>query len=62
MQPRRRARCVRGRAKHAEQEHTKSIAAGIPGGHEVTVVDKLEEGLDGGALGDLLLAHALGDL
>lgn len=28
----------------------------------MAVVDELEEGLDGGALGNLLLAHALGHL
>ena len=34
----------------------------VPGGHQVVVVDGLHEGGDLGLLGDLLLAHRLGDL
>jgi len=34
----------------------------LPGGHQVVVVDNLDERLDLGALGDTLLAHVLGDL
>ncbi len=33
-----------------------------PGGHEVVVVEHLDEGLDLGPLGDLLLAHGCGHL
>lgn len=33
-----------------------------PGGHEVVVVEHLDEGLDLGPLGDLLLAHGGGHL
>lgn len=33
-----------------------------PGGHQVVVVEDLDEGLDLGPLGDLLLAHAGGHL
>ena len=34
----------------------------LPGGHQVVVVDNLDERLDLGTLGDALLAHVLGDL
>jgi hypothetical protein len=34
----------------------------LPSGHHVVVVDNLDEWLDLGALGSLLLAHGLGDL
>ena len=34
----------------------------LPSGHHVVVVDDLNERLDLGALGDLLLTHGLGDL
>lgn len=33
-----------------------------PGGHQVVVVEDLDEGLDLGPLGDLLLAHGGGHL
>jgi len=34
----------------------------VPGGHEVRVVDGLDEGLDLGALGNLALGHGTGNL
>ena len=37
-------------------------AVSLPSGHQVFVVDNLDERLDLGALGDALLAHVLGDL
>ena len=39
-----------------------NVAHGVAGGHDVVVVDVLEERLDLGALDDLLLGHALGHL
>lgn len=35
---------------------------GVSGGHQVVVVDDLDEGLDLGSLGGLLGTHVLGDL
>lgn len=37
------------------------VGHGVAGGHDVVVVDELDEGLHARTLEDLLLAHALGD-
>ena len=45
-----------------KKETVGATTAHLPGGHDVVVVDDLDERLDLGTLSDALLAHVLGDL
>ena len=48
--------------KRSKEQIEKKALIYVPSGHDVVEVDHLQESLDIAALGNLGLAHALGDL